>query len=289
MRIALLFTILLALGDASAASFNCTLSNLNKVENLICTTPDISLKDEILSVLYKFSVESIDGIEVYGFPLDRNIKESQIEWLKARNKCAKAECIANAYNGRISYLLEQNEYLLKLRNKTILRDLISEATGLHINDIYDIDVLWFRNYRGNSAIAHQLGDVYHDQIRSIIMFSSDDPDKPGGSWCGGSNLTHLVFLASDQYNTLMESAHLSNNNCTSGRTIEGIRETGDGPIIGFGGPMSEDFQPVFRIRDFGGSKWFKIINADYSKIHKTYNNKNSYLNTMLRNRRRSSK
>ena len=73
-----------------------------KLRNLICSNADISKLDDELSRLYKY---------VYAYSVDREeqkqLKLKQLSWLKRRNVCLTRTCIRNAYNARLSELIER--------------------------------------------------------------------------------------------------------------------------------------------------------------------------------------
>jgi uncharacterized protein YecT (DUF1311 family) len=79
-----------------AASFDCGKAT-TKVEMIICSDHELSKLDESLSNAYKKILKLTNR--------KQDMIESQREWLKrVRNKCKNAECIRNAYEGRIKKL-----------------------------------------------------------------------------------------------------------------------------------------------------------------------------------------
>lgn len=284
MRLIIIVLMLIGL-KVNAASFDCSFKDLRKIESKICSSENLSKKDEILSVLYRVVSEDITNGTYYGFKKDNDFLNTQKKWLSKRNSCENQTCIENMYDYRINELLTQAATIVDIRTGKILKQHLSKASGRQVIEIYDVEILWFRRYSGNNASALDGKDIYHDQVRAIVKFSTDDPDKPGSSWCGASNLTHVVFLATDEYNVLIESAHLQNNDCMSYPNLHsGFILSDEGPIVGFGDPDEEDFKPVYLIRDFGGSKWLKVLDDKYNKnFHRVYNDPSSFLHTVKRN------
>lgn len=78
------------------ASFDCSL-NLNKIETLICSTPQLSELDEKLSSLYKTKKSTSND------PIA--LRNTQRSWLKKeRNICPDISCLTEKYEARIEYL-----------------------------------------------------------------------------------------------------------------------------------------------------------------------------------------
>lgn len=284
MRLIIIVLMLLSF-EINAASFDCSFKSLSKIESKICSSETLSKKDEILSVLYRVVSDDIENGTNYGFKKDNDFLNTQKKWLNKRNSCKNKICIESLYDHRIDELLMQAATIVDIRTGGILKQHLSKASGKQAKDIYDIEVLWFRRYRGNNVSALDGKDIYHDQVRAIVKFFTDDPDKPGSSWCGASNLTHIVFLAADEYNVLTESAHLQNNDCMSHPNLySGFVLSDEGPIVGFGDSGEEGFKAVYLIRDFGGSKWLKVLDDKYNEnFHRIYNDPNSFLQTVKRN------
>ena len=96
-----LITIFVIPSAILAASFDCAKAT-SEIEKLICSNADISKLDDELSRLYKY---------VYAYSVDREeqkqLKLKQLSWLKRRNVCLTRTCIRNAYNARLSELIER--------------------------------------------------------------------------------------------------------------------------------------------------------------------------------------
>ena len=86
---------LLAAHAAYAASFDCS-KHLTKIERMICDEPKISFMDEALSLIYrKLTAEQ------------SQIKREQARWLRERDQCADASCVASAYRNQLLSLADQ--------------------------------------------------------------------------------------------------------------------------------------------------------------------------------------
>lgn len=88
-----------------SASFDCAKAG-NEIEKRICANDQISALDSELGAVYKKA-----------FSIDSSLKESQITWIKERNKCNDDECIAKSYKERIAFLNSLDD--LKRENSNI--------------------------------------------------------------------------------------------------------------------------------------------------------------------------
>ena len=89
------FVLLVALifsSFAYSASFDCAKAG-NEIEKRICANDQISALDSELGAAYKKAIS-----------IDSTLKESQIAWIKERNKCIDDECISKSYKERITFL-----------------------------------------------------------------------------------------------------------------------------------------------------------------------------------------
>lgn len=90
------FVMLLASASAAhAASFDCKLAR-SKAETMICADAHLSTLDERLDAAYTQARKT---------SVDANAEKArQLAWLKSRNACADAVCLARAYESRITEL-----------------------------------------------------------------------------------------------------------------------------------------------------------------------------------------
>ncbi len=95
-HIALLAMLIGAAGTIEAASFDCAKA-ATTVEKLVCTHDTLSGLDDDLAATYRQAA-------ALSKPGDSEPKASQRAWLKQRNVCADAECVAAAYHARIAEL-----------------------------------------------------------------------------------------------------------------------------------------------------------------------------------------
>ncbi len=94
--VTLLVAMFVATGAIEAASFDCAKA-ATKVEMLVCANAALSAQDEALAATYRQAAS-------LSKPGDSEPKTSQRAWLKQRNVCADAECVAAAYRARIAEL-----------------------------------------------------------------------------------------------------------------------------------------------------------------------------------------
>lgn len=80
---------------AQAASFDCAKAG-TKIEHIICGNSEISKLDEELAQSYKAALQDQSKAE--------STKQMQKQWMKARNGCADAACVQDAYLNRIGQL-----------------------------------------------------------------------------------------------------------------------------------------------------------------------------------------
>lgn len=258
---------------ATAASFDCARPGLTRTELAICQDPVLSARDDTLAVLYRVAttpvlVEGFESLQAFGYPPSIDLLGEQRAWIAARDRCEDRTCLVASYDKRIAGLEDFVDELTRVRGGGVLLELVSQATGIAPKDLYDLEVLWFNKFRGNTAYPEDGVDQWFDQVRAIVRFHTDDPHRPGGrsgrGWCGGSNLTHVLYLASDEHNRLRESAHLSNNNCLFGPgDLDGVRIVDGEPHVGYGEEGTDDYKPVYRIRIFGGSRWFEMLGEPF--------------------------
>jgi uncharacterized protein YecT (DUF1311 family) len=101
--------------DAISASFNCQKANSN-VEIMICTNPELSRLDEVLSNQYKYTLNSS--------PDKSLLKSEQKLWLNTQRKNCNTDynCLINAYKERIVSLADVNASTSKANasNNTVL-------------------------------------------------------------------------------------------------------------------------------------------------------------------------
>ncbi len=81
--------------NAHAASFDCSKAS-TYVEKEICNNERLSTLDEILAENYKFMLAANIGEGAV-----KDLRQTQKQWLKQRNRCATSDCIENAYLTRI--------------------------------------------------------------------------------------------------------------------------------------------------------------------------------------------
>ncbi|CAJ8041114.1 lipoprotein [Burkholderia pseudomallei] len=80
---------------AGSPAFNCAKAS-SKVEKMICGDSALSDADSVNADLYKEVLQVADN--------PNQVKQDQRQWLKARNACQTADCLANAYNNRYNQL-----------------------------------------------------------------------------------------------------------------------------------------------------------------------------------------
>jgi uncharacterized protein len=97
---ALLFTVSTA-AFADGPAFNCAKAS-SKVEKMICADPTLSSADSVNADMYKEALQTTDN--------PNGVKQEQRQWLKSRNACQTADCIAKAYDTRYNQL--QHERLV---------------------------------------------------------------------------------------------------------------------------------------------------------------------------------
>lgn len=81
--------------SVQAASFDCTKAQ-SKVENLICRDADISKLDDELYAAYKTALKNEKQAS--------EVQQSQRQWIKKRNECVDAQCLAASYRSRTGAL-----------------------------------------------------------------------------------------------------------------------------------------------------------------------------------------
>lgn len=88
-----------ALPAAQAASFDCAKAK-SRTELLICRTDSLSALDEELNRRYKQLAAQTDASA---------LKTDQLGWMRERDQCKDAACLADAYNARLKFLSTWND------------------------------------------------------------------------------------------------------------------------------------------------------------------------------------
>lgn len=83
------FMMVLPPAPATAAGFDCARAS-SKIEKTICNTPVLDRADDELARLYQLAVKA-----------DPAIKAEQRGWIKQRNSCGDADCLASLYGARL--------------------------------------------------------------------------------------------------------------------------------------------------------------------------------------------
>ena len=97
--ISALFALLISIGNANAASFDCTKASTQQ-EKAVCANPTLSALDDKLAEAYKAARSVSQDAE--------KLKLEQIEWIKEVRKCqSDASCIERLYKSRLSALNPQ--------------------------------------------------------------------------------------------------------------------------------------------------------------------------------------
>jgi len=99
LAISALFALLISIGNANAASFDCSKASTQQ-EKAVCANPTLSALDDKLAEAYKAARSVSQDAE--------KLKLEQIEWIKEVRKCqSDASCIERLYKSRLSALNPQ--------------------------------------------------------------------------------------------------------------------------------------------------------------------------------------
>src|SRR5262249_52382773 len=93
-------SLLLVSGAAKAASFDCKKA-ASRVEHLICDDGDLNSFDSQIEGAYLGALDRSND--------PSHVKETQRAWLKERDGCGDAKCMAAAYQRRIAVLSELSD------------------------------------------------------------------------------------------------------------------------------------------------------------------------------------
>ena len=126
MKSIIYFLILSSAVSVEAASFNCSLAQ-TAIEKTICSNPEISKADELLSTLYS----NIKGQSRYA----NDLTENQHAWLKKRNSCKTDSCVLETYKAREAelngWLQREKERAKELENCTDRPECWPEGSAMH--------------------------------------------------------------------------------------------------------------------------------------------------------------
>ena len=150
-----------------SASFDCTKAS-TFVEKTICADSKLSLIDEELNTLY-------NQIKTNSLYADQR-KQSQLAWLKERNKCNtkvsneywKTKCIREAYEGRIQDLKKMKDpkqFTFELIDKISFRN----YGGLHTTSNNKII---FTNYDSRTRDKYQIIEVDPIDFRLKVLITT---------------------------------------------------------------------------------------------------------------------
>ncbi|MGZ5050953.1 MAG: lysozyme inhibitor LprI family protein [Methylobacter sp.] len=92
---AVILSCLILVAPAQSASFDCVKAT-TKVENLICTSAELSNLDDDLNSTYKNALRDEKQAD--------SIQQAQKQWMKERNRCSDAVCVKHVYELRIQAL-----------------------------------------------------------------------------------------------------------------------------------------------------------------------------------------
>lgn len=79
---------------SAAASFDCQKAG-TRIEKQICSSPELSKLDSDLAGIYKDAL-----------PKGPSVRADQLKWLRERNACQDAKCLAEKYKERIDELVQ---------------------------------------------------------------------------------------------------------------------------------------------------------------------------------------
>lgn len=172
-------------------SFDCNKAK-SYSEILVCSNTELSYKDNLIAALYRNFLVGDSKIENQ----NHQIKQSQIFWIKSRNKCNNQNCVGDTYNSRISELKSQIAYKPTNETKKVLGacflDKIKSIEPRLNNGSFDSGV--FSDYEsGTRAVSY---DAQSEVIKSrpgdnIIVCLKSLPDNcPVGDERGAVYFTH---------------------------------------------------------------------------------------------------
>ncbi len=123
MRHVAFFVLLISIGNAGAASFDCSINNLNPIELKICSDPDLSEMDGLLAVYYKHVLKNTNA--------GSEIQDAQRQWIKERDRCLnESRCLVNVYRNRI---IELGKKILADPKKVVSPQLFTAADVMEVS------------------------------------------------------------------------------------------------------------------------------------------------------------
>lgn len=87
---------------AIKASFDCAKAG-TRIEHLICSDPVLAELDVAMGMQYKSIMEVAND--------KKHHREQQREWIKERNRCQDAQCVADSYTEHLEQLDMMTRYM----------------------------------------------------------------------------------------------------------------------------------------------------------------------------------
>ncbi len=135
---------------APAPGFDCLRAS-KAVEQWICASPELAWADQRLNGLYLTAQAKPDGDAALA-----SLRRAQLLWLRERNRCDTADCVAASYARRIAALEAANERVLQWRGKPF--EPVFSRTVPEVNDTRVISGV---KLRGTQATVFQV-ELYTD-------------------------------------------------------------------------------------------------------------------------------
>jgi len=174
-----IFLILLSL-NIEAASYDCSLKTLNKVESMICDNKGLSNKDELLHDLYVLLPKKLEFSQFQIlFP---DLKNNQRSWLSSRNSCVTEECLISLFDSRIKDLRKKLLWAKQKTSKHFVLDLIDYAYADSI-----------AKRKVEEIVFHSLVEGEHAEY----LVRSRHSMGLNSNYCGSGSVVSYIYLRYD--------------------------------------------------------------------------------------------
>ncbi|MAD45442.1 MAG: hypothetical protein CMI02_07610 [Oceanospirillaceae bacterium] len=174
--------------NVTAASYDCSLETLNKVEKIICDSESLSDKDELLHDLYALIPK---GLESHQYQiLFPALKKSQKTWLDNRNLCDSLGCLSLSYDSRITYLRNRLIWQKEKTSKKYILELVEAEYNDFITERQVEDVIFY------SVIEGEYAEYLVRLSQSMAL---------NGNYCGSGRVISYVYLKYSFKNNQVEN------------------------------------------------------------------------------------
>lgn len=242
----IIFIVLLFSSHIYAASYDCNLPGLIKVEMDVCSDSRLTRLDDVLADLYSTYAQQPDMPD-FSFTSLQNLKDEQLIWLRERNKCKDDACILNAYIKRINKL----STLIRTRRHSTGAKKVHELINDYLkNSIYRIalDGLSIPYY-------YQSGESIRLFFVAMAEGAFNQLDRDRRGWCKGDNDKMIGYIEYQYGKGIVEKRMYIGNACPPDMAVPMLFSDQDGIHVIAYEHVSEKYRKVFTLKEIWSSSY----------------------------------